>query len=322
MTSPISEKHAFMTSSPYDLMQSAVDIVGTSPHPTNKIAATLAGDGFHLSRTNCWPSAIEQAFGRETRIGGSSGTIHAETACVIAASAPTKGAALFVTDPPCPNCVKNIAEAGVKTLYIDHKGFDKDFALRRGHHFEHMAMKICERAGISVYVVHRKEKKLVSILEIPADFKPVQEKPIRIETVESADENAFAQKISETKNFYGDEPFALCFARGASGVSMISAQPHPTLGFTSATMEEPEGKYSFIMEPVNRLIMAAARYGLKIDPAFLYSSRVPTAREQINMLGANLNALYVDDLASSRDENGLQAMNALQAGNVIEFKSL
>src|SRR5690606_7708262 len=115
----------------------------------NKIAATvfghdLAGKPFSVSRTNFWPAAIANSIGTEDDIGDSSGTIHAETAAILAAS-HTAGAALCVTDPFCPNCAKNIAEAGIKTIYIDHKGFDKDFATRRGGDFQNMSMRICAR---------------------------------------------------------------------------------------------------------------------------------------------------------------------------------
>ena len=113
-----------MTASPFDEMQRAVDIVGTSPHPANKIAATVfgldtTGQPFSVSRTNCWPQSIADRIGMDADIGDSSGTIHAETAAIFAAPV-TAGAALCVTDPFCPNCAKNIAEAGIRTIYIDH----------------------------------------------------------------------------------------------------------------------------------------------------------------------------------------------------------
>src|SRR5262245_21403475 len=127
--------------SPFAQMQKAVDIVNTSPHPANKIAATIfgrdkTGRGFSLSHTNFWPRAILDHFGMEARIGNASGTIHAETECILASPAPTEGASLSITDPFCPNCAKNIAEAGIRTVYIDHKGFKKDFVARRAHAFE------------------------------------------------------------------------------------------------------------------------------------------------------------------------------------------
>ncbi|MCD8520448.1 MAG: hypothetical protein LRY57_04065 [Alphaproteobacteria bacterium] len=150
------------------MMQRAVDIVLTSPHPTNKIAATLSGkteDGldFCISSTNSWPDAILNTIGHGEKIGNSSGTIHAETECILKAPA-TNGASLFITDPPCPNCVKNMAEAGIKKLYIDHKGFEKDFALRRGDDFSGLSLPLCQEAGMDVYEIRRKEQ-IITLLQ-------------------------------------------------------------------------------------------------------------------------------------------------------------
>lgn len=311
-----------MSVSEYELMQRAVDIVGTSPHPTNKIAAALEVQGFEpIVRTNIWPPAIEKTLGITTRIGNSSGTIHAETVCLLDAPV-TEGGRIFITDPPCPNCVKNMAEAGIKALYIDHKGFDKDWAQRRGDHFDHMSMQICEKAGISVYVIHRKDQKIEPVLVVPENFKPALEKPLRIEKIAGGNisQDVFKAYISARQKDYGLEAFALCFARNnLNEIFALSAQPHPTIGFTQKTMEEPEGKYSFIMEPVNRLIMAASRHNLEIEPGYLYSSRVPTAREQVNMVGNGIQSVRIGDTTDSRDKDGLQAMTQLQAANVMEY---
>lgn len=315
-----------MDDTSFNLMQAAVDIVAQSPHPTNKIAATLAGTGrdgaaFAVSMTNLWPAPIEQNLGRDTRVGNSSGTIHAETACILTAPL-TEGASLYVTDPPCPNCIKNMAEAGIRQLYIDHKGFDKDFALRRGHHFQHMAMQICEKAGISVYVVYRKDQKIKPVLEISDGFKPAVEKPLRIEKIPGGniDTATFNSYIKSRQKLYEPQAFALCFARDASGdIFVLSAEPHPTIGYTTKTLEEPEGKYSFIMEPVNRLIMAAARHGLKIENDYLYSSRIPTAREQVNMAGADLSKIHIGDMTECRDNDGLAAMQQLKEAGIIQY---
>ena len=174
-----------MSQTIYNHMQAAVDIIAQSPHPTNKIAATLAGENFTISRTNHWPSAIDATLGRETKIGNASGTLHAETACILTAlhdGHATQGADIFITGPPCPNCMKNMAESGIKALYIDHKGFDKDFAQRRGEDFENMSMRIAAKAGIDVYVIYRKEERFDVISQHRIGYKPSIENPARIET--------------------------------------------------------------------------------------------------------------------------------------------
>ena len=131
-----------MSFSPYAHTQAAVDIVNTSPHPESKVACTLVGtdkngQSFAIARTNHWPRPIADRIGTQTKIGNASGTIHAEMACIIDTPS-SRNATAFVTDPPCPNCMKYMAEAGIKTLYIDHKGFYKDFARRRGNDFENI----------------------------------------------------------------------------------------------------------------------------------------------------------------------------------------
>jgi deoxycytidylate deaminase len=302
---------------PFSAMQTAVDIVGASPHPSNKIAATLVcADGQAISRTNAWPAAIASTLGTEVRIGNSSGTIHAETACILAANGATQGAALFVTDPPCPNCVKNMAEAGITALYIDHKGFDKDFSQRRGDDFRAMSLKVAEKAGISVYIVYRKNQRIETLQEPTTDYQPAEENPILIEELKDA-----PPLLSSTPYNKGCKPFASAVATNVQGRSFLMiAEAHPVIGYTSETIENPEGKYTFILEPVNRLIMGAARRGLNIDPAQLYSSRVPTARELINMIGSGLDTLQIGNLQDSRDAHGLDALRILTDAKILNVQ--
>lgn len=297
-------------------MQSAVDIVGNSPHPVNKIAATLVcANGRALSRTNLWPEVISSRLGAETRIGNASGTIHAETACLLD-MAGTDGGTIFVTDPPCPNCMKNMAEAGIKALYIDHKGFKKDFAQRRGGHFEDMSMRIAERAGISVHVIYRREQKTETILNIPAGYAPADEFPVRLHP---AEEDAFADLIAREHEYYQNQPFALALARDQSNrILALSARAHAAIGYSGdENLESPDGKYSFVLEPVNRLMMAAARKNLILRGDYLYSSRIPTARELINMIGANLFTIRIGNLNAARDIFGPQALKQLTEAGII-----
>jgi deoxycytidylate deaminase len=309
-----------MTLPVYDLMQRAVDIVGTSPHPTNKIAATLGLGDYHISYTNEWPGPIATHIGTQTKIGNASGTVHAETACILEAP-HTDGASLFVTDVPCPNCIKNMAEAGIKALYIDHKGFDKDFALRRGHLFESMAMRICEKAGISVYKIFRKDKKTETILAIPEAYKPPLEKPPHVEALiqppsKSLFENCIAK---ESKKFGG--VFALAFAHDTQGTYfMISAEPHPAIGYTTDTIEKPEDKYNFLLEPVNRVLMTAARQGLFIDKNYIYCSRVPTARELVNIVASGITRLHIGDRNQARDNDAHTALDQLEKAGILNVE--
>ncbi|MDB5492021.1 MAG: cytidine and deoxycytidylate deaminase zinc-binding region family protein [Micavibrio sp.] len=310
-----------MNSDPFIAMQAAVDVVNTSLHATNKVAATLFTKDYTISKTNFWPGVIEQAFGHDIDIGSSSGTVHAEVACILAASM-TEGASLCVTDPFCPNCAKNIAEAGIKTIYIDHKGFDKDFAARRGDHFKNMSLQVCARAGIAIYQLNRKEKTITPIAEISDDYKPFNDAPVVVGTVASASRAYFLDVISDSRANLAGEKFATALAFDASGkVFSLCAKPHLAVGY-SRCIEAPEfqdltGKYNFILEPVNRLLMNAARLGLKIHAEYLYSSIVPTSRELVNVVGAGLNKLHLGDANSARDPEALSAITQLNNANIL-----
>ena len=309
----------------FQAMQAAVDIVGSSPHPTNKIAATLFGDGFSVSKTNHWPAIIEEKLGRDARIGGASGTIHAETACILAAPA-TDGASLCITDPFCPNCAKNIAEAGIKTIYIDHKGFQKDFFARRADQFETMSMQICEKAGINVYELWRRDEKLVPIYMAPDDYIPPNDSPITVDDINQADEKAFQDAIAQAHDIHNRRKFALALAKNNTEEFVaLTARAHAVIGFTmrdpqdALCIECPEGKYSFIQEPVNRMLMHLQRQGLKLCENYLYCSQVPTAREQVNLVGAGIQRITVGDIAKSRDKNGVEAMTLLQSSQILAY---
>lgn len=299
----------------------AVDAISSSPHPTNKISATLSFDGWDadeaVTATNYWPKPIEQKIGTQIRIGNSSGTVHAESACILKAKA-TKDANLFITDPPCPNCAKNIAEAGIKNLYIDHKGFEKDFAKRRGDDFKNMSMRIFKAAGINVFELRRKEQKLIQVLKIPDTYVAVSEFPVQI----YAQDKNFTQEIKAAALHYKNEPFALCIAKNNDEQNFVlHARRHPTIGYTQHDDLTKEGKYSFILQPVNRLLMAACFYGLRIDDHQIFSSRTPTAREFVNMVGAGIQNLTIGSMHEPRDEYCTKAMNQLKEADILKIET-
>lgn len=316
--------------SPLYFMQKAVDLVGTSPHPHNKIAATLFGgnpsDLWSVTRTNHWPAMIDVKIGRTQDIGNSSGTLHAETACILTVPEATEGASLCITDPCCPNCAKNIAEAGIKKIYIDHKGFKKDFFKRRGDHFDSMSMQICAKAGVSVYELNRKEQKITPIIETPDSFVPPNDSPIVIEPIESAAEAVLRIGVQKSSIIHHRRKFAMAFAQNPQGQKfMITARAHAVIGFTMNNLDEaldimtPQDKYSFIQEPVNRLLMFLARKGWRLIDGYLYASQIPTAREQVNLVGAGIKRITVGDFQKSRDPYGFQAMETLKRVGILIY---
>ncbi len=307
-------------------LQAAVDLVPQSPHPDNKIAATLFTDDWSVSRTNYWPACIEQKIGREAKIGNSSGTIHAETACILNAPGPVEEAALSITDPFCPNCAKNIAEAGIMEIYLDHKGFDKDFFKRRGGDFENMSLRICAHAGISVFKLWREEQKIEIIYEPPEHYTPPEDSPIIQEEIKAASEDLFKQHIAQAAAIHQRRKFSLCFAKDADEkIFCLTARAHAVTGYTMTDPEEaldlltPIGKYSFIQEPVNRMLMVCARKGLDIMQNYFYCSQIPTSREQVNLVGAGIKRITIGDFEKSRDRHGRKAMKQLSKVGIIKF---
>lgn len=314
-----------MESTPFAHMQRAVDIVNTSAHPTNKIAASVAGTDqagypFLIAMTNYWPDRIHACFGTDARIGNSSGTIHAETACLLNAPG-TEGASVFVTDPFCPNCAKNMAEAGIKAVYIDHKGFAKDFADRRGDDFDDMSLRICRKAGMAVYVINRKSQALEILFQPSPDFTPHEDRPVIIETVEPGLEQA---ALNVAVREADSARFAVAIARDDRNKPFVlTALAHPVIGYSyardAAEIRQTEGKYTFMLEPVNRLLMNAARRGLRLADGLLYTSQAPTAREQVNLVGAGIGRIRIGDPGMARDHGSLDALDMLTAKGILHI---
>lgn len=312
-------------------MQTALDIAPRSPHPTNKIAALLLGempDGkdFSVVRTNHWPNIINETIGRNTKIGNSSGTVHAETACIMNADHATEGASLFITDPFCPNCAKNIAEAGIKTIYLDKDGFGKDFFKRRGNHFDTMSMQICERAGISVYSLDMKTEKSTPILEIEDDYTPVEDSPIIKEPIENASDAVLHDVVESASAHNKRRKFAIALVEDKDGNKFsLTARAHAVIGYSMQDPDEaislltPIDKYSFIQEPVNRLMMHLARKGYKLIEDYLFCSQVPTSREQVNLVGADIKRITIGDIQRCRDPYGMKAMRLLSEHKILDY---
>jgi len=318
-----------MKPDPFKEMQKAVDIIEDSPHPTNKIASCIFGKDqnnkdFSIAKTNYWPKIIADKLGKEIKIGNSSGTIHAETAAIMDCD-HTNGASIAITDPFCPNCAKNIAESGIKTIYIDHKGFKKDFWERREHVFNNMSMRIAEKAGISVYEIWRKEEKIVPILEIPDDYIPIDENPIEINKIESATKENFNNIIEMKSEFHAGRKHSIIIAKDLEeNIVSLTARAHPTIGYcyidNKTEIENPQGKYSFILEPMNRLLINCRKQGLIPRKEYIYCSQVPTSREQVNMIGAGIDKVIINDKTKARDEHAFKAMALLIYKDIIKFK--
>lgn len=299
-----------------ELMQKVVDVVTQSEHPTNKIAAgLLMQNGSFVTNTNERPERIRENFDISECFGGASGWVHAETFCILKAQ-NTDVASIYITDPFCPNCAKNIAEAGIKTIFIDHKGFAKDFSKRRGEEFENMSMRICDAAGISVYELHRKEGWIIPIL-VHDQRKRVQkaEHPIEVQKIKVLKEAAFLDFVHEfIKGKDQSTPLAIgCgVTQDSEPVSIIAPQSLSIGWDKDDNQKHNEEKYSFISEPCNRLLMNAARLGIELDKRFMFSSRTPRPREQINLIGAEYQIIYIENTDEGDASQGQKANQKLK----------
>lgn len=310
----------------FNAMQKAVDIVNDSPHPTHKISSAILIKSEIVTATNYYPKPILDVLGKDQRIGKSSGTVHAETAAILKAS-KTAGASIFITDPFCPNCAKNIVEAGIKTIYIDHKGFEKAFWEKSGSHFKNMSMEIAVKAGISVYKIERKAKKVTPIYEALPDYTPPEDSPVEIEPCPNNHE-AFHKLIHDMSQQHHNRKFATAMVTTTEGQSFcMTARVHAVTGYTIQddrdieTMTNPGHKYSYIQEPMNRLLMAVKRQGYTIVPKYVFSSQIPTSREQINMVGAGLSEIYVGDPFRARKDSDIEAKDILDKNGILSFKA-
>jgi len=318
--------------SPFEAMKAAMELVPTSEHPQNKIAACVFGQDpggadYMVPAVNHWPEAIKERIGTNIKIGNASGTVHAETAAILGAPY-TFGASICISDPFCPNCAKNMAEAGIRRIFIDHEGFDRDFFERRGDHFDTMSMQICEKAGISVYELRREEQKLVPILEAPENFEAPEDSPLYQEPLEKPGDAVFRDIIEKETGHHHRRKICIAFARDSENrLFTLTARAHAAIGYSlegadidqALELLSPIGKYSFIQEPVNRMLMQLRRKGMRLENGYIYCSQVPTSREQVNLVAAGIDRITIGDIQKCRDPDGLKAMEQLSLADILRY---
>ncbi|MEM6811351.1 MAG: deoxycytidylate deaminase [Pseudomonadota bacterium] len=301
-----------------------------SPHPKNKIAATIwhpnNPDNF-VTCTNSYPEVISDVIDTRKKIGNASATVHAETNLMANAAFPTEGAHIFITDPFCPNCAKNMAEAGIARIYLDREGFEKDFFKRRQDEFVEKSLKIIEHAGISVYTVGESGK-VKTIYEADPDYIPLNDFPVEEVQIEQADQVSFEKAVHRAREQYGEDKHAVCLAKNELGQNFeISCLSHPVFGYsisneslvTQMISHSGGDKYSFWQEALNRMMMHLSKRGFTLIGEFVYCSEVPTSREQVNATGYGISQINIGDKTESRDEHGLKAMKTLSKKGVIEY---
>lgn len=303
-----------------------------SPIPGYKIGALIEGKDrmgheFVIQRTNHWPNVIREILGVKKKIGNSSPTIHAETAVLTASPHAVEGADLYITDPPCPNCMKNVAEAGIKNLYIDQGGFERKYYKKNKKNVDDMSMGIAKRADISIYHVNTLREDIVTIHEAPQKFSPVNDSPIVIEPIKKEGAALFDDAIDLATQAHKQRKHVVaCVKDAAENKFLLTVRSHLVVGYSAEDKQDvplinkaPGEKYGYIQEPVNRLLMFMARKGYTLLDGYLYCSIVPTSREQVNLVGANIKRITIGDIQKSRDGHGIKAMEKLKKAEILEY---
>lgn len=291
-------------------IQQALDIRAQSAHETHKVGAVVVGDGYVSARANFYPEALESTIGHAQKLGNASTTVHAEIAAIIAAPEKTDGASIYITQRPCPNCAKAIIEAGITEIYICDQAKHTPLGQKINPFFESASLPFLTFAGVAVFEVGDEVIGLNTARYCHADGLGLQDFKGDFDALIKAQEST--------------EPFAACIAQDQSGRAYFlraeaqtpSCLPHERADAIAAT----QSKYETALQPINRLLMACAREGLRMDAAHIYSSQTPTSREFVNFLGAGYTSLHIGDTKLCRDEFGLLALEQLRAYQVIDVQ--
>lgn len=309
---------------PIEAMQLAVDIVNTSEHDKNKIASCLFSDDFSVVGTNHRPEIMCAHLSPDLRIGKSSQFIHSEVSCIHASTHPTEGASLCVTDPFCPNCAKAIVEAGIKHVYIDHKGLDKDFAARRGEEFENLSLFMMEKAGVNVSILYRKNNKIEPLLQPQIQTRSAGASDI--EFFDIADDLSLENMMHSFRNRQPHGAWAcariLEESGKTSGLLVFESLPH---GITPQEYEEKKDfseKYALTNDPVNRLCFYLQRKGLKLIDNHIGVNQFPSSRAMVNSVGYGVTDFTVGEEVNKIGLNRYAGAKILEENGILNIHKL
>jgi deoxycytidylate deaminase len=277
-----------------------------SPHDTNKIAAgLLLESGALLSvQTNYFPDRIKDNIDENGRFGNTSGSIHAETAVLLNFNQTQKrsipdNTAMLVTDPPCPNCIKNMIIAGIKNIYIDHDGFEKDFAQRRLDDFRNLSIPIATAHGVRLFETFVDTGLCVPLNTIAMMQRPIYEQAQNL-TI------PLDSWIENLKDIHKNTAFVAVQITDPNALEL----PNQALCVTQRDLMRglESDKYTSLVEPLTGLFMLAARFGFEIKNP-VYSSRIPSARELVNAMGIEGIEIQTDNYHPARDAESEKIWN-------------
>jgi dCMP deaminase len=95
-----------------------------------------------------------------------------------------------------------------------------------------------------------------------------------------------------------------------------------SIGHTQDDFYKTDGKYDFILEPMNRILMGSARKGLKISQNHIWCSVLPSPREMVNLVGYGVQKIYIGDLNAAKKPVSLASKETLEANQIIIFEEM
>jgi len=313
-----------MNTSPLNRMERARVAEEKSPHLTHKVGACLCScsNSEYQSSCNHWPAKLNNTIDANKKLGNASTTIHAEISALIQAQTSTNMADIYITDLPCPNCAKTMAEAGISNIYIDTNTHDTLLGHKMRPFFEQVSMLIFERAGLGVHEVKISKNTITTLLEPSIRNDDIKFEKAGCKKILSPSREVFREQIKST-HFEGGSPYAICIAHDNEGNHYsLGARANNAMGLTqddARHINKVQSKYEPVLQPFNRLLAHCAYYNLRIKDGYFFASQCPTAREFVNMISYGLTHIYIDKPKQCRDKWGLIALKQLRDNNVIKI---
>ncbi|MCK5385251.1 MAG: hypothetical protein KAJ29_06695 [Alphaproteobacteria bacterium] len=302
-----------------------------SPHPTHKVGAYLSFPEKNISPVsqnnqlcfNYWPAPLADTIGKNKKLGNASATIHAEVAALIKTPISTNQAEIYVTDLPCPNCAKTMAEAGIATVYIDTRTYETPLGEKMRPFFEQVSLLIFKCAGIGVHEIDISGQNISTLLDsMPRDNDLVFAES-SCQSIPDFSQTLFREYIKELDNKAPAIPFIACIASDKEGnAHLLTARAHNTVALTQddiRRISNVQNKYEPMLQPFNRLLAQCAYYNLRINDKHLYISQTPTAREFVNMIGYGFTSITIGNPDKCRDKWGLTALKQIRNHNIMEI---
>lgn len=301
-----------------------------------KIAAVLfdmATGEVVSSASNGLPKLLENVLEPQDILGDSGPTIHAEEMVMQQCPIPTKGLAIAVTDPLCPNCMKSVLSSGIDAIYVAASGFDHGIwynsgdeqGILRSRYFKDVSLALAKANGCPVFIFNDQTGNIKQVLHQKSSTGADQKlfKAIAVEDKTSI--NA----VLDSK----EDSFACAMGERAGKAYFVYSQEDYIRGMNDQVAKDirdrfkdvPLGlRYRLMVDPLSGILSAAHYFGLKLKNHSVYISEIPTSRCLINAIGNGISSyvLASDDARSEKSMNTLEALAVLEEKAGIKYSVL